>query len=155
MPLPPATRGRIVLFCADVQANDVSFAVPAVDPPAAEDRHGPALPFQHCGPRQLTVCIGSGIRDNQHTPVAHLNDPAARDNKAPADPESSVFPLDLSGAELKRTYDGNTTTIARNITQVGFSLSQRLITANITSAPSGRWEVSAQTICTVYMRPDE
>ena len=61
----------------------------------------------------------------------------------------------LSGSDLKRTCDGNTTTIARHITQVGFSVSQRLLTANITSQPEGRWDIQEQAVYKVWMRPSE
>ena len=59
----------------------------------------------------------------------------------------------LSGTDLIRTFDGSNTTVAHNITSVGFSVSQRLITANITSEPSGRWDISEQAVYRVFQRP--
>ncbi len=58
-----------------------------------------------------------------------------------------------NGTELKRTFDGNTTTVAHNIANVTFSISQRLITANITSEPTGRWNISEEAIYKVFQRP--
>jgi len=68
--------------------------------------------------------------------------------------QSHTVTYSLSGTSLQRNYDGTVTTVARHISSVGFSISaQRVITADITSSPEGRWEISEQTTHKVYLRP--
>lgn len=68
--------------------------------------------------------------------------------------EEHTITYSLSGNNLQRDYDGTISTVARYISFVGFSISeQRVITADITSAPQGRWETSEQSTYKVYLRP--
>jgi len=43
----------------------------------------------------------------------------------------------LSGTNLQRIYDGETTIVARYVTNIGFSLDNRVFTVNMTSRPAG------------------
>lgn len=62
----------------------------------------------------------------------------------------------LSGDELQRDYDGNVTTIAREISAIEFSRDNRNIIVSITCDPPW-WNPTAQTKTTYYfyMRPNE
>jgi len=59
----------------------------------------------------------------------------------------------LDGTELKRSHDGASLTVARNVTDVDFSLSGRLITVNLTSSPPGRWDSSKEASYKIWVRP--
>ena len=59
----------------------------------------------------------------------------------------------LSGTELKRTYDGMTTTVARYVSSVEFSISGNLLTFHLESAMGGRWDVSQETTGIACLRP--
>ena len=61
----------------------------------------------------------------------------------------------LSSTDLQRDHNGTTITVARYILNVGFSISQGVITANLTSSPEGRWEVSEETTYKVCLRPTD
>jgi len=68
--------------------------------------------------------------------------------------QSHTVTYSLSGTSLQRNHDGTVTTVARHISSVGFSISsQGVITADITSSPQGRWEISEQTTYKVCLRP--
>ncbi len=67
--------------------------------------------------------------------------------------QSHTCVYSLVDTDLKRVDNGNTTIIGRNVTNAEFSVSQRLITANVTSEPQGRWGISEQIIFKVYLRP--
>jgi len=67
--------------------------------------------------------------------------------------QSNTVTYSLSGDDLRRDYNGTAMTVARNVSSVGFSISQRVITSNITSAPAGRWEVSKEATYRVRLRP--
>ena len=58
----------------------------------------------------------------------------------------------LSGNLLKRSYNGTAMTVARNVSSVGFAISQGVITSDITSAPAGRWGVSKDATYKVCLR---
>jgi prepilin-type N-terminal cleavage/methylation domain-containing protein len=59
----------------------------------------------------------------------------------------------LVGTNLRR-YDGTSTIVmAKNISSASFSVSGRVITMTITSAPPGRDQVSQQGTYSVAMRP--
>ncbi len=59
----------------------------------------------------------------------------------------------LVGSELKREHDDTTTTVARHISVVKFSVSGRVIQASLTSSAGDRWEEEADTTISVLMRP--
>jgi len=60
----------------------------------------------------------------------------------------------LSSASLQRDEDGSVSAVARHVSAVGFSISsERVITADITSAPEGRWGVTEQATYKVFLRP--
>ena len=60
----------------------------------------------------------------------------------------------LSGTELQRQYNSTTTTVARYVSSVEFSISGDVLTFSVESAPSGRWQVSRETTSIVNLRPD-
>jgi len=60
----------------------------------------------------------------------------------------------LSGSNLQRNHDGEVSAVARHVSSVGFSLSaQRVVTADVTSSPDGRWGVSEETTFKAYLHP--
>ncbi|MFA5309619.1 MAG: prepilin-type N-terminal cleavage/methylation domain-containing protein [Dehalococcoidales bacterium] len=59
----------------------------------------------------------------------------------------------LSGTDLRRSAGGLPLTVARNITSASFSVSGRMITINLTSAPVSRDNVSQNGTYMVYLRP--
>ena len=56
------------------------------------------------------------------------------------------------GTELRRDYDGAVISVARNVTDVNFSRSGRLITVNLESSPPGRWNVSKNATFNIWVR---
>jgi VCBS repeat-containing protein len=58
----------------------------------------------------------------------------------------------LTGTELQRNYDGDAIAVARYVTSVEFSLSQGVITADLTSSPDGRWDTSEQVAYEIWPR---
>ncbi len=69
-------------------------------------------------------------------------------------PHSSNY--SLVGTELRRDYDGTVTTVARNISRVEFSQTDRLLTVSISCTP--RWRVTEGTVqktYRIYLRPVE
>jgi type II secretory pathway pseudopilin PulG len=67
--------------------------------------------------------------------------------------QSNTVTYSLSGDDLKRNHNGTVMSVARNISNVNFSISQRVITGNITSSPASRWGVSKEAIYKVSLRP--
>jgi len=59
----------------------------------------------------------------------------------------------LVGTELRRTYDGATHTVARNVTAVDFSLQGKLITVTLTSTDDKWADISKQFTHHFYLRP--
>jgi prepilin-type N-terminal cleavage/methylation domain-containing protein len=59
------------------------------------------------------------------------------------------------GTELRRTAGGTQMTLARNITSANFSVTSRLLTMQMTSAPPGRDDVSETRSYQVWLRPLE
>ncbi len=59
----------------------------------------------------------------------------------------------LVGTEIRRTYDGVTRTLARNISSLDFSLSGQLITVSIVSTPQGSAGVTKQGTYLINLRP--
>ncbi|MEE9324681.1 MAG: type II secretion system protein [Dehalococcoidia bacterium] len=59
----------------------------------------------------------------------------------------------LSGTILQRTYDSVVRQVARNISDIQFSLNGQMMTVVITSAPQGSAGVSEQRTYTIRLRP--
>jgi len=66
--------------------------------------------------------------------------------------QSHTIIYSLSGDDLRRNHNGIVTTVARNVSSVGFSISQRTITGSVTAAPASRWGVSAVATYEVRLR---
>ncbi len=67
--------------------------------------------------------------------------------------QSHSVTYSLSGTGLQRDHNDTITVVARHISSVGFSISQGVVTATVTSSPDGRWGVSKQTTYKVCPRP--
>ena len=68
-------------------------------------------------------------------------------------PDDSTIDYVLEGNELHRIAGTSNRTLANNITGANFSVSNRLITMDITSTPDGRWSVSENATYKVCLRP--
>lgn len=58
----------------------------------------------------------------------------------------------LSGNDLRRTYDGLTSTVGRNVTSVAFSRAGRLVTITITAQSSDRFQTADVKTIKVFYR---
>ena len=67
--------------------------------------------------------------------------------------DDSTISYVLEGTELHRTAGSSNRTLATNITSANFSVQNRMITMNITSAPVGRWSVSESGTYQICLRP--
>ncbi|MHB8104643.1 MAG: PulJ/GspJ family protein [Dehalococcoidales bacterium] len=67
--------------------------------------------------------------------------------------DNSTITYSLTGTSLKRTAGSAQKTLALNISRVTFTVSSRLATMNLTSAPVGRNNVSENGTYIVYLRP--
>ncbi len=70
-------------------------------------------------------------------------------------PDDSTITYTLSGTNLHRIAGTSDRTLAQNVSGANFSIQDRYITMDITSAPAGRWGVSEQGTYKVYLRPTE
>lgn len=70
-------------------------------------------------------------------------------------PDDSTITYKLAGTELQRSDDSSQITVARNVSSAAFTVSGRMITLDVTSAPVGRQNASQQGIYFVYLRPSE
>ena len=70
-------------------------------------------------------------------------------------PDSSVINYTVVGSYLFRTTATSNRTLARNITDASFSVQDRVITMELTSAPAGRTNVSENETYQVCLRPSE
>ena len=70
-------------------------------------------------------------------------------------PDDSLISYTLAGADLLRVTSSSNRTLARNITSANFSIQDRVITMDLTSAPDGRWGVSENETYKICLRPDE
>jgi prepilin-type N-terminal cleavage/methylation domain-containing protein len=68
-------------------------------------------------------------------------------------PDDSSISYALAGTDLIRSAGTAARTLAKNITNVNFSVVNRCITMDITSSPAGRWGVSENETYKVYLRP--
>jgi len=70
-------------------------------------------------------------------------------------PDTSTITYTLIGTEFQRDDGSSQITVAWNITSASFTVNDRTITMNITSAPVGRQDASQQGTYQVYLRPAE
>jgi len=68
-------------------------------------------------------------------------------------PSGETITYSLNGANFLRTEEGQTMTLAQNISNVAFVVQGRLVSMNITSTLSGRMEAYEQNTYQVYLRP--
>ncbi|MFC1917968.1 type II secretion system protein [Chloroflexota bacterium] len=67
--------------------------------------------------------------------------------------DDSTISYVVVGTELYRIAGSSNRTLAANITSANFSVQNRMITMNLTSAPAGRWGTSESGTYQVYLRP--
>ncbi len=70
-------------------------------------------------------------------------------------PDDSLITYAVVGTDLRRTAGGSEVTLARNISDISFSIEDRIITMTITSFFAGTRDVNEQGIYKVYLRPTE
>lgn len=70
-------------------------------------------------------------------------------------PDDSSITYVVVDTELCRTAGDSQMTLARNVSDISFSIENRIITMNITSSPEGRPNVSEQRTYKVCLRPTE
>jgi prepilin-type N-terminal cleavage/methylation domain-containing protein len=68
-------------------------------------------------------------------------------------PDDSSISYALDGSELVRSAGGNSMVLARNISDVSFSVDGRYVTMDITSSPEGRWGINENQTYQVCLRP--
>lgn len=68
-------------------------------------------------------------------------------------PDNSQVTYEKQGTDLYRYSQGGSVSIARNITNLSFTVSSRTIVMNITAAPDSRWNTGENQIYQVSMRP--
>lgn len=68
-------------------------------------------------------------------------------------PDDTEVSYELSGTALNRFYNGESQTVATNITSLSFTVSDRVISMTITAAPESRWDISESQTYQVAMRP--
>jgi hypothetical protein len=69
--------------------------------------------------------------------------------------DNSTVTYTLTGMELRRNAGGAHMVLAYNTAAVSFSVSNRVITMSLISAPEGRFGVSENGTYKVYLRPAE
>ena len=69
--------------------------------------------------------------------------------------DNSSISYTLAGTVLRRSAQGSQMTLARNISNLTFTIENRIITVNLTSSPAGRQNVSEQGIYKIFLRPGE
>ena len=67
--------------------------------------------------------------------------------------DNSTVTYDLTDNKLGRTVSGGQMILAKNISEVTFTISGRVITMSLTSSPEGRDNISENGIYKVYLRP--
>lgn len=68
-------------------------------------------------------------------------------------PDNSEITYEKQGNDLYRFTSDEQLFIARAITDLTFSISDRTISMNITAAPEGQWNINENQIYQVMMRP--
>jgi prepilin-type N-terminal cleavage/methylation domain-containing protein len=72
------------------------------------------------------------------------------------DDSTITYAVAVGTTELRRTDStGTELTLARNITELNFSVEDRIVTMNITSSPQGRPNITEQKTYKVCLRPTE
>ena len=67
--------------------------------------------------------------------------------------DNSTVTYDLTDTTLERIVSGGQMVLAKNISEVTFTISNRVITMSLTSSPEGRDNISVNGIYNVYLRP--
>ena len=67
--------------------------------------------------------------------------------------DDSTITYDLSDTNLQRTGGDGQMILAQNITSAAFSISNRVITMSLTSAPESRDNISENGVYQVHLRP--
>ena len=67
--------------------------------------------------------------------------------------DNSTVTYDLTDTTLERTVSGGQMVLAKNISEVTFTINDRVITMSLTSSPEGRDNISENGIYKVYLRP--
>ncbi len=70
-------------------------------------------------------------------------------------PDDSSISYTLAGSDFIRTTSTSNMTLAQNITSVNFSVENRYITMDISSSPSGGWDVSENETYKICLRPSQ
>jgi len=70
-------------------------------------------------------------------------------------PDDSSITYAVDGTELRRITGGSQMTLARNVSDVSFSIEGRLIIMTVTSSPEGRWDVSDNATYKICLRPTQ
>ena len=70
-------------------------------------------------------------------------------------PDASSVNYTLVGTDLLRSTSTINTTLAQNISSANFTIQNRVITMDLISAPSGRWDVSENETYKICLRPTE
>jgi prepilin-type N-terminal cleavage/methylation domain-containing protein len=68
-------------------------------------------------------------------------------------PDNSEITYQKQGSDLYRYLNGDNISIARDVTDLNFTVNNRTITINITAAPESRWNISENQVYQVAMRP--
>jgi hypothetical protein len=68
-------------------------------------------------------------------------------------PDDTVVSYIKTGNSLYRNYGGANQTVARNITALEFSVTERLVTMNVTAMVESRWNISESRVYRIAMRP--
>ena len=67
--------------------------------------------------------------------------------------DNSTVTYNLTDNKLGRTVRGGEMILAKNISEVTFTINDRVITMSLTSSPEGRDNISENGIYKVYLRP--
>jgi type II secretory pathway pseudopilin PulG len=67
--------------------------------------------------------------------------------------DNSTVTYGLTDTTLQRTVTGGQMVLAKNISEVTFTISDRVITMSLTSSPEGRDSISKNGVYKVYLRP--
>jgi prepilin-type N-terminal cleavage/methylation domain-containing protein len=70
-------------------------------------------------------------------------------------PDDSSITYTVVDTELRRTAGDLQMTLARNISDISFSIESRIITVTVTSSPEGRPNINEQRTYKVCLRPTE
>jgi prepilin-type N-terminal cleavage/methylation domain-containing protein len=75
---------------------------------------------------------------------------------SPSLPAGQIITYSLAGTDLhdlQRSDGSSTINLAQHVTDLDFSIDNRLVTMDITCSISGRMDVNEQSIYSVYLRP--